>query len=292
MPIDILQEKIRVLKNPIILSLEPTPELIPPYLLEESGTLAGSYDRFCRRLMDALKGTLPGVRFCLTCFLALGPEGLSVLPPLMRYARELGYYVLLDGVGDTWSEVGQAMAGSVFGPEACYPADGVILNGYCGLDSIAPWLPYCKNGDKTLFVLAKSPNRSAVEIQDLYLGGRLVHTAMADLIGHWGSDGKMTGGYTAVGAVVGAPYPESIRTLREKYNRMFLLVTGVDSSRASPKKCTHAFDRFGHGAAVCAGSMLLGAWRAEGSDGRNYPERAIEVAQKLLKNLTRYITIL
>ncbi len=292
MSIDVLQEKIRALKNPIILSLEPTPELIPPYLLEESGSLAGSYDRFCRGLMDALKGIVPGVRFSLNTFLALGPEGLSVLPPLMDYARELNYYVLLDGLGDSWGELGQAMAGSVFGPDAFYPADGVILNGYCGVDAVSSWLPYCKNGGKTLFILTKSPNRSSVEVQDLYLGGRLVHTAMADLIGHWGSDGKMNGGYTGVGAVVGAPYPDAIRNLREKYNRMFLLVTGVDSSRASPKKCTHAFDRFGHGAAVCAGSLVLGAWRTEAGDGRDYPEKAVDATRKLLKNLTRYITIL
>ncbi|MBE6945513.1 MAG: hypothetical protein E7459_05440 [Ruminococcaceae bacterium] len=73
---------------------------------------------------------------------------------------------------------------------------------------------------------------------------------------------------------------------------MFLLVTGVDSSRASPKKCIPAFDRFGHGAAVCAGSSILGAWRTEDSDGRDYPENAKEAAQKLLKNLNRYMTIL
>lgn len=292
MSIQILQEKIRTRKNPIVLSIEPAPNLIPPFLYEECDTLAQCYDRFCRGLLESLAGILPGVRFCLSSFLALGPDGFRILPPLMAYAKALDYYVILDGLPEGWSEVGQSLAESVFGSNAFYPADSVMLNGYCGSDSMSFWLPYCKGGGKSMFVLAKSPNRSSVEIQDLYLGGRLVHTAMADLIGHWGSDGKMAGGYTDVGAVVGAPYPESIRNLREKYTRMFLLVTGVDSSRASPKKCVPAFDRFGHGAAVCAGNSILGAWRAEGADGRDYPEKAKEAVQKLLKNLNRYMTIL
>lgn len=292
MSVQILQEKIRTMKNPIIVSLEPTPELIPRYLFEDSESLVECCDRFCRGLLESLHHLVPGVRFCLGSFLALGPQGLSILPPLMSLAKELGYYILLDGIPDCWSEMGQLLAQSVFGPNASYPADSVILNGYCGSDGVSVWLPYCKNREKSIFVLVKSPNRSSVEIQDLYLGGRLVHTAMADLIGHWGSDGKMAGGYTDVGAVVGAPYPDSIRNLREKYTRMFLLVTGVDSSRASPKKCVPAFDRFGHGAAVCAGSSVLGAWRSSDSDGRDYPEKAVESVQRLLKNLNRYLTIL
>lgn len=292
MSVDVLQEKIRALKNPIIVSFEPTPDVIPRFLTEESPSIVKNRDVFCRGILDALKGMVPGVKFSLPCFLSPGVDGLSLLSALLSYARELGYYVLLDGIPDSWGVAGQELAASVFGDNAVYPCDGAVLNGYCGTDAITPWLPWCKEGKKSLFILTKSPNRSSVEIQDLLFGGRLVHTAMADMIGRWSGEVRSKSGYGSVGAVVGAPYAEVLKTLRAKYSRMFMLVTEIDSHRAGPKGYQNAFDRLGHGAAVCAGDYILNAWNKEDSDGRDYAEQAVAAVERLKKNIGKHITIL
>lgn len=74
--------------------------------------------------------------------------------------------------------------------------------------------------------MVKTSNRSSVEVQDLLTGGRLVHTAMADLVSRWGSDLYGKCGYSQVAAVVGASYPQVLKSLRAKYDRMFFLVPG------------------------------------------------------------------
>lgn len=292
MSIDLLQEKIRTFKNPSVLSLEPTPDVIPPYLLEEAGSLVGACRIYCKEVLQTLKDLVPGVRVSLACFLSMGMEGMELMQELLVYAKGLGYYVILDNLPDSWGAVGETLAKSVLGDDCPWVCDSVVVNGYCGTDTIKPFLPPCKEGKKSLFILVKSPNRSSVEIQDMIFGGRLVHTAMADLVNRWGSDAKTSQGYSEVGAVVGATYPEVLKELRSKYQNMFLLLTGLEIQGASPKGCQYAFDRIGHGAAVCAGRYILGAWAKEETDGRDYATQALAAAQRLRKNLSKYVTVL
>jgi hypothetical protein len=85
---------------------------------------------------------------------------------------------------------------------------------------------------------------------------------------------------------------DSLRNLRMKYNHLFLLVDGYDYPSANAKNCSFAFDRLGHGAAVCVGSSITGAWLQEGSDGADYMECALSACDRIKRNLSRYITVL
>lgn len=83
MSIDVLQEKIRVLKNPTMVGLDPTPEVVPGYLLEEArrelgvtpAAAAAAYSRFCRELLEGLRDVVPAVKVQSACFDALGSSG-------------------------------------------------------------------------------------------------------------------------------------------------------------------------------------------------------------------------
>ena len=119
-----------------------------------------------------------------------------------------------------------------------------------------------------------------MEVQDLLTGGRLVHTAMADLVNRWGGELYGACGYSQVAAVVGAPYPELLKSLRAKYDRMFFLVPGYGAERGTAKNVQYAFDRCGHGAIVCAARSLLSAWKKTGGDGRDYVSCARQAAAR------------
>ncbi len=307
MSIDILQEKIRMYKNPTVVGLDPTPDLVPQYLFEEAKMAAGlgpeaaalAYENFCKGILDSLKDLVPAVKVQTACFFGLGGAGISAMQRVMAYAKELGYYVILDCMRGDMPETAEVLARGVFGTvEICgesfspYACDAVTLNGYLGGDSIRPFLPYCRTGDKSIFVLVKTSNRSSVEVQDLLSGGRVVHTAMADLVNRWGADCKGKNGYSQVAAVVGATYPEVIKSLREKYDRMFFLVPGYGAQGGSGKSVQYAFDRFGHGAAVCASRSILGAWQRGKSDGRDFKERAREAAERMFRNIEKYCMIM
>ncbi len=292
MAVDVLQEKIRKLKNPSIVELCLVPDQLPPHIREEEGNGAAGYLRFCRELLAALKGVVPAVRVSFASFALLGWEGVNALSTLLREARQQGFYVLLDAP-EIFSPAAAAMtANAIWGETSLYPCDGLLISGYPGSDVIKPFLKYCQEGKKDLFVAARTANKSASELQDLLAGSRLVHVAAADHVNRYGADTAGKFGYTRVGVLAAASAADSLRNLRAKYPKLFLLLDGYDYPNANAKNCSHAFDKFGHGAAACAGSSITCAWKQAESDGRDFCEQAVAAAERMKKNLTRYTAIL
>lgn len=283
MSVDVLQEKIRKMKNPSVLVLEAYNELLPPEFQEQG---IGAY---YQTLLQQLKSVIPAVRFGFGSFAMLGGAGLDTLSALSKTAGELGYYVLLD-VPEVLSAMSAANMAETLSREDCpWHWDGLVIGAYLGSDILKAFLPLCKQG-KALFPVVRTGNKSAPEIQDLLTGARLVHTAAADIISRQGEAVMGRCGYSQVGALAGASNANSLKTLRGKYKSMFLLLDGYDYPNANAKNCSFAFDALGHGAAACAGVSIAGAWQT--TEEEDPLAAALEAAERMRKNLTRYITVL
>ena len=292
MSIDVLQEKIRKTKNPSMIDLALNVSDLPPHLLEEEGSAAAAYGRFCRELLSALKGVVPAARVSFTAFALLGPDGLKELQSVLAAASSAGFYVALDAPFILSPMMAAATAEVVWGENAIYPCDGLIVSSYPGSDVIKQFAPYVKDKKKDLFPVVRTSNKSAPEIQDLLTGTRLVHAAAADLVNRFGADNVGKFGYARISVVAGANSAESLRTLRTKYPKLFLLVDDMDYSGCNAKICSSAFDKFGHGAVVCAGPSVTAAWQQIESGAQDYLQQAVAAAERMKKNLTRYVTVL
>lgn len=288
MSVDILQDKIRKTKNPSVLELAMSISDLPPQFAQNTE----GYAAFCRELLTHLKGTLPAVRLSFSAFAMLGHDGLYHLSQTLLYAQEQGYYVLLDAPDTLSPSMAKITAKRLLGEGSIYPCDGLVISGYLGSDVIKPFLPYCKKDKKDIFVVTRTANKSAPELQDLLSGSRMVHTAAADHVNRYGADTAGKCGYTRVGILAAASAADSLRNLRAKYPKLFLLLDGYDYPNANAKNCSFAFDKFGHGAAACGGTGITCAWKAAESDGSDYLDYAKAAVERMKKNLTRYVTIL
>lgn len=288
MAIDKLQDKIRKLKNPSVIDFFATEDNIPPHLLEEQGSFCKAYGKFCMELMEGLQDCVPAVRFSFSNFALLGTDGLQLLNFLLNRAQEFGFYVLLDSVEALSRQAAQTAAATLLE----WPCDGLVVSGYIGSDALKPYVEKLKESGKDLFVVIRTANKTATELQDLVTGSRLVYTALADTVKRLGEPLVGRCGYSQVAGIGPATSADCLRTLRTKYKEMFLLVEGYDYSNANAKNCSFAFDRLGHGAAVCAGQSVTAAWRQEETDGEEYVLLAAQAAERMKKNLTRYITVL
>ena len=287
MSIDALQEKIRKKKNPSLILLEAFPELIPERFLEDSSSLAAACKAYYCALLDGLKNTVPAVRLDRGSFALLGCEGLAALDDIAKAAKDMGYYVITD-LPELLSPAAARNAASLLCEDGRF--DGFLVNAYLGSDVLRPLQQLCKAG-KSVFAVVRTSNKSAVEIQDLLTGGRLVHTAAADVIYRHGESLGGKFGYSQLSAMAAAGSVDSLRTLRSRYAKLFLIVDGYDSPNGNAKNCSHAFDRFGHGAVVSAGASVTAAWKqAEGEC--DFVEAALTAAEKMKKNLVRYVNIL
>lgn len=282
MSVDMLQEKIRKTKSPIIVDLAMMPENIPASILD-GRTPAQALDIYCRQLLTALKGKVPGVRFNFDQWALL--EELKTLRELMEFAGALGYYVLLDGPAVLTPWEAERAAGMF----SSWPMDGMVICPYIGSDAVKPFLRHCKEG-KSLFLAVRTPNKTAPELQDLTTGVRHVHVAAADHVNRHGEAILGKCGYSQLGVLTAATSGNAVKGLREKYSRMFLLVDGLDYPGGNGKNCSYGFDRFGHGCAMSVGPAMTAAWKE--NEDADPMECALQAAERIRGNMNRYITIL
>ena len=292
MSMDALREKIRKTKNPSVLELGMSLSDIPAPILESAESPSAAMGFYCRELLLELKGLIPAVRVCFGQFALLGAEGLTQLQQVLQTAHDNHYYVLLEAPEMLSVASAENTAKCLLSEDSIFICDGVIISGYMGSDVLKPFLPYCKKGKKSLFVVSRTGNKSAPELQDLLAGTRLVHTAAADHVNRYtaGTIGKC--GYSSVALLAAASSAQSLRELRGKYPQLFLLVDGYDYPNANAKNCSFAFDKYGCGAAVCAGSSIYAAWQQVQESPEHYLESAKSAAERMRKNLTRYVSIL
>ncbi len=153
-------------------------------------------------------------------------------------------------------------------------ADAVTLNPWVGTDGIEPFLTY---EDRHSFVLCRSSNPSAGELQDLQLvDGGLLYERVAERAVEWNTRGN-------VGLVVGATYPEQAARLRALAPELLMLLPGVGAQEAAVHEAVRAsVDVRGGGILVAASRSVLYAGEVSGAhDLDGYVEAARESARSL-----------
>lgn len=306
MSFDVLQDKIRAMKNPTVAGLDARIEYVPEYIrqaaFEEYGVgLKGAAEaiwQFNVGLIDALCDIVPAVKPQAAYYENLGWQGMEMLERTIQYAKSKGMFVIADiKRGDIGSTATAYAEGWLSGAQIegqtfkSFDADCVTLNGYMGSDAINPFLNAAKGEDKCVFVLVKTSNPSSGELQDIVAGDRLVYQVMGDLNERYakGTEGKY--GYTIAGAVTGATYPSDIRALRKRLEHTFFLVPGYGAQGGTAEDVQYAFDKYGHGAIVNSSRGIMCAWKKTGGDGHDFAAAARNAAIAMRDDIKQFVTI-
>ena len=306
MSFDVLQDKIRLMKNPTVAGLDARIEYVPEHIrkaaYEQYGVgLKGAAEaiwQFNVALIDAMCDIVPAVKPQAAYYENLGWQGMEMLERTIAYAKSKGMFVIADikrgDIGSTatayaegWLS-GAPIEGQLF---KSFDADCVTLNGYMGSDSIKPFLAAAKEEDKCAFVLVKTSNPGSGELQDLMIGDKTVYQVMGELNESIaaGTEGKY--GYTMAGAVTGATYPAQIESLRASLNKTFFLVPGYGAQGGTAADVKHAFDKFGHGAIVNSSRGIMCAWKKTGNNGLDFAEAARNAALAMRDDIAQFVTI-
>jgi orotidine-5'-phosphate decarboxylase len=263
---DRLAEAVERKRSQLIVGLDPVPELLPLELAGEAGLgraeAADACERFCRGVIDAVAPYAVGVKPQLAFFEALGFEGMQAFEKISRYARTAGLIVVADAkrgdIGSTAEAYAQAFSGR---------ADAVTVNPYLGGDSVAPFIEAARRDGSGVFCLVKTSNPGSGDVQDAALAdGRRLWERVAELVGAWGADDIGAGGLSAVGAVVGATFPQEIARARELLPNAPFLLPGIGAQGGSPADVAAAFTDNPASALVSASRSVIYAsgadWRA------------------------------
>ena len=306
MSFDVLQDKIRAMKNPTVAGLDARIEYVPAHIREKAFAEFGpgrkgaaeAIWQFNVGLIDALCDIVPAVKPQAAYYENLGWQGMEVLERTIQYAKTKGLFVIADikrgDIGSTASAYAEGwLSGTKINGETfkAFDADCVTLSGYMGSDSIKPFLDAARIENKCVFVLVKTSNPGSGELQDIVAGERLVYQIMGDLNERIaaGTEGKY--GYSIAGAVTGATYPSDIRALRKRLQKTFFLVPGYGAQGGTAEDVQFAFDKYGHGAIVNSSRGIMCAWQKTGRDGLDFADAARHAAITMRDDIQKFVTI-
>lgn len=304
MSFDRLIEKIVQTKNPTVAGLDPKLDYIPDFIknncFEKYGrNLEGAAHallEFNKGLIDALCDIVPAVKPQCAYYEMYGYHGVYALYETIRYAVQKGMFVITDGKRNDIGTTMQAYAAGHLGTTDVgetqfvpFGGDSLTVNGYLGSDGINPLLDVCAASDKGIFVLVKTSNPSSGELQDKLIDGSPVYVRMGEMCEKWGERLPGKYGYSGVGAVVGATYPEQLKQLRKMLPHTFFLVPGYGAQGGGAKDVSYAFDEKGLGAVINSSRGIMCAYKKGNYSDQEYAKAAREEALRMRDDITAHI---
>lgn len=280
--IDTLIQKIKEKGNPTVAGLDPKLDYVPQEMKtaafaqygETAEGAAAAVLAFNKALIDALYDVVPAVKPQSAYYEMYGWQGVKCLHDTIAYAKSKGMYVICDAkrgdIGATSEAYAKAYLGStqITGTvqTPMFAADSLTVNPYLGTDGVKPFAEECKTNGKSIFVLVKTSNKSSGELQDIMVDGKHIYEKMAELVSVWGADTVGESGYSNVGAVVGATYPEQAEAIRSILPKTYFLVPGYGAQGGTAKDVARSFNADGLGAVVNASRSIMCAYQKNGGD--------------------------
>lgn len=309
---DRLMKAIAEKKAPICVGLDPNYDKIPQFLKDEAALdkektpmaqAAMAILEFNKGIIDAVHDLVPAVKPQIAYYEIFGHDGIWCYEETLKYAKSKGLMTIADAkrndIGSTAEAYAQAFLGEVsFGEgenEVIVPgfdADSLTVNPYLGWDGIKPFVEECTDYDKGIFVLVKTSNPSSGDLQDLQMqDGNSIYEIMGGLVDSWGADKIGECGYSFVGAVVGATFPEQARKLRRLMPNTIFLVPGYGAQGGSAADVKVCFDENGMGAIVNNSRGIIFAYEKMPECGgeTGYKEAARKATMVMKEDLAKIL---
>lgn len=294
--VDKLIDSIKEKKNPTVVGLDPKIEYVPQYIkdkcFKEHGKnikgVAEAILEFNKKLVDAVYDIVPAVKPQLAYYEMYGLEGMRVFDETVKYSKSKGLLVIADGKRNDIGSTAEAYSSAFLGKtaftedmvEPVFDADALTVNPYLGIDGVKPFIDDCSRYARGIFVLVKTSNKSSGQLQDLITKeGKAIYEIVAENVSEWGKSVTGKYGYSSVGAVVGATYPEQAKVLRGIMKNSYILVPGYGAQGGSAKDAANSFNSDGLGAIINASRSIMCAYTSEMWKKDYGPERFDEASR-------------
>ncbi len=243
--------------------------------------------------IEAVAEECVAVKLQVACFERLGPPGWDALFQVAARGREHGLLVIADAKrGDidvTAAAYAQAFLGETqtpFGPVPGLGADALTVNPLLGVDSLLPFVAAARQRGSGLFVLVRTSNLGAADVQELTLSdGDSVSGRLAAIVAELGAPAVGPAGLADVGAVIGATAPERLEAMRVAMPHAVFLLPGIGAQGGAVEDLAPAFAPGPAGGLVSASRGIVDAHRKTGEDPAEAARREAARLRELAWNL-------
>ncbi len=199
-----LEERAKAINSLLCVGLDPNPK---------DFASAEAVRDFCFRLIDQTSEFALAYKPNSGFFEAWGAAGYQALQEVIAHVPA-GIPVVLDAKRGDIDSTAKGYAQSAF---EVLNASCITLSPYLGADAIQPFLSY---SDKGVFLLCKTSNPGAGELQNLEVDGHYLYEVVAEKAQSWGSPKQ-------IGFVVGATDTEAMHKVRVIAPDAWFLVPGI-----------------------------------------------------------------
>lgn len=270
--IDKLIENTIRTKNPSVVGLDPDIGKIPAYYKINAKSndpfeaVANVIYAWGRDVIDAVEGLVPAVKPQMAFYEKYGSRGVAAFEKTVAYAKAKGLVVIEDAKRN---DIGNTAAAYAHGHLGCvelldgsrapsFDADFLTVTPFLGSESLRPFIDVCQKNGKGVFILVKTSNASSGEMQDVVMSdGVTISESIARYVSKWADTCLGGHGYSSIGAVVGATYPEEAASLRRLMPRSYFLVPGYGAQGGGAKDVLPCFNEDGLGAVVNSSRGVL-----------------------------------
>jgi orotidine-5'-phosphate decarboxylase len=298
--IDRLIEQVDRKQSHVCVGLDPRLNRIPADIkckaIKQYGksleAVGRSFVEFNRGIIDATKDYVVAVKPQIAFYEQYGHIGIKAFEETVAYAKEKELLVISDAKRNDIGSTAQAYADSYLGTPQFWDghrlrikSDSLTVTPYLGSDGIKPFVDNCQNNNRGIFILVKTSNPSSGEVQDLATqGNEKLYERMAKLVDKWGA--KLIGekGYSSVGAVVAATYPQEAKLLRKIMANNYFLVPGYGTQGGKADDVVSCFNDDGYGAIVNSSRGIIFAHQ-QAEYSTNYQQAARSAVIKMRNDL-------
>jgi len=275
---------------------------IPPFLINELEDPNKIILEFNKTLIDKTYDLIPVIKPQIAFYEKY--EALNALKETIKYAHKNDLLVILDCKRNDIGSTSEAYAYSTF---KVFNADACTINAYLGIDGVKPFLHYKERG---IFVLVKTSNPSSKDFQNLFSAEisdaldseteieveNLIlernYIKMARLVYKWGEELKQISNFHNLGVVIGATFPEELKSIRNIVKNSFILMPGFGAQGAAASDIRYGFNRNGLGGIVNSSRGIIYAYfKDEKYPPSKFGEAARDTIVEMNKKINREINL-
>lgn len=277
MIIDRLYDSVKE-KGFVCVGLDTSLDYIPSSIKEKSSDVAEIVFEYNKQIIDCTEDITGIYKVQIAYYEAMGLEGMKAYSKTVSYLKEKNLLSIGDvkrgDIANTAKEYGKAHFSGDF------EVDFITVNPYMGFDSITPYLDFVEKGDKGIFVLLRTSNPGAKDIEYLDYKGEPLYYHIGDAIYEMGNSYLGENNYSNIGFVVGGTHSEEAREIRERYKNSFFLIPGYGAQGGKAEDIRLYLDDF-NGGVVNSSRGIITAYKKYEDGEKKFQEYTREAVEKM-----------
>lgn len=270
-------------KGPVCVGLDTKLDYIPEFMREQITDISDQLFQFNKLIIDATADVAAVFKVQIAYYEAYGMSGMQAYRRTLQYLREREQLIIADVKRSDIASTAQMYAKAHF--EGDFAADFITLNPYMGFDSLDPYLPYLQSGKHGVFVLVRTSNPGAHDLQTKKMeDGRLFYQHVADGLQEIAERFVGESGYSSLGLVFGGTQSDDIPEIRSKYKNLFFLIPGYGAQGGTASDIRQYLLE-GNGGIVNSSRGIITAFRDVEDSEQAVKRCAYEAAVKMREEL-------